>query len=224
MLHMILADSELEQVPAEIADDKPILWTARRRARKPTELILNSSLHHRAMRKLEDAERRGRPDIVHSCLLLAQDSPLNSEGLLRTYVHTRWDRVITVDPSANLPRSYNRFEGLMEQLFMAGVVPPEKPLLTLERSTLAELVRKIKPKKTIAFSENGERKKLGGVFEGVSSDEEACVIVGGFPHGDYSSDVKALTDDYVCIYPKLLTGPAVWVRAIHAFEQKFGVL
>jgi rRNA small subunit pseudouridine methyltransferase Nep1 len=224
MLHLILADSELERVPAEIATDKAIRWSARRRGRKPTELILDSGLHHRAMRGLPGKERRGRPDIVHLCLLLALDSPLNLEGLLRTYVHTREDWVITVNPSTNLPRAYHRFQGLMEQLFMTGEVPPERPLLRMEKSSLMKLIKRIGPRKTIALSENGERKRLEELFEGVSMRDEVCIIVGGFPHGDFLSDVKELADEIVSIYDKPLTAPAVLIRVISSYERKFGVM
>jgi rRNA small subunit pseudouridine methyltransferase Nep1 len=224
MLHLILADSELERMPPEIAVDKAIRWSARRRGRKPTELILDSSFHYRAMRRLPGKERRGRPDIVHLCLLLALDSPLNLEGLLRTYVHTREDRVITVDPSTNLPRAYRRFEGLMEQLFMTGEVPPERPLLRLEESSLAKLIKRIGPRKTIALSEKGERKGLDELFEGVSVRDEVCTIVGGFPHGEFISDVEELADEIVSIYEKPLTAPAVLIRVISSYERRFGVV
>jgi rRNA small subunit pseudouridine methyltransferase Nep1 len=224
MLHLILADSELERVPAEIAADRAIRWSARRRGRKPTELLLDSGLHHRAMRGLPEKERRGRPDIVHLCLLLALDSPLNLEGLLRTYVHTREDRVITVDPSTNLPRAHHRFEGLMEQLFITGGVPPERPLLRMEESSLAKLIKRIGPMKTIALSEKGEKRGLEELFEGISLRDEVCVIVGGFPHGDFLSDVKELADETVSIYAKPLTAPAVLTRVISSYERRFGVV
>ncbi len=224
MLHLILAESELEQVPAEIADHNIISWQARKRARKPTELILNSSFHHRAMEKLPGNERRGRPDIVHFCLSLMLDSPLNLEGRLRAYVHTRNDQVIFVDPSVNLPRSYNRFEGLMEQLFIEGAAPPEKPLLVLKKFSLAELVRRISPYRSIVFSENGVNKKLSEIFGRFSINEEICAIVGGFPHGDYITNMEGIANEVVSIYPKLLTAPAVISSILCSYEQRFEII
>jgi len=195
MLNLILADSELEQVPKEIAGHKTIRWQAQKRGRKPIELILNSSHHHRAMISLLDRDRRGRPDIVHSCLLQILDSPLNKEGQVRTYVHTRKNKVIKVDLTTNLPRMYNRFEGLIEQLFLSGAVPPEKPLLTLESMTLEQLLQELKPSKVTVFSEHGTPRKLDELFPDVKSDR--CVIVGGFPHGDFLSPVEKLADETV---------------------------
>jgi rRNA small subunit pseudouridine methyltransferase Nep1 len=223
VLHLILADSELEQVPREIAGHRVIKQLARRRGRRPTELLLNSSLHFPAMRKLPDADRRGRPDIVHVCLLLALDAPLNREGLLRTYVHTRHDKLITVDPSVHLPRMFYRFEGLMEHLFLTGAAPPENPLLHLEDASLKSLLERLKPRKVVTFSERGEQKLLNEIFGGLSKEEDVCVIVGGFPHGDFLSDVKELSDELVSIDPEPLHASTVLSRAIHAYENTFGV-
>ncbi|MEW6593017.1 MAG: 16S rRNA methyltransferase [Candidatus Hadarchaeota archaeon] len=223
MLHLVIADAELEQVPNEIAGHPVVQRSARKRGRKPAELILNSSLHHPAMKKLKDQERRGRPDIIHFTLLMALDAPLNREGLLRVYVHTRQNKLITVDPSADLPRAYSRFEGLVEQLFLTGAVPPEAPLLRLEQGTISEIVRKIKPKKVVTLSEKGERKRPEDIFDGVSADEEVCVLVGGFPHGDYLSDVGKISDEFVSIDPEALAVPTVVSRLIQAYEERFGV-
>ncbi|MEO2151558.1 MAG: 16S rRNA methyltransferase, partial [Thermococcus sp.] len=86
MLHLVIADSELELVPESIADHPAVVNYARRRGKKPEEVILEGSYHHAALRKLEDGERRGRPDIVHICLLNALESIANKEGKLRVYV------------------------------------------------------------------------------------------------------------------------------------------
>ncbi|MEW6221892.1 MAG: 16S rRNA methyltransferase [Candidatus Hadarchaeota archaeon] len=223
MLHLVIADAELEQVPREIAGHPAIQRSARRRGRKPTELILNSSLHYPAMKKLKDQERRGRPDIIHFSLLMALDTPLNREGLLKVYVHTRQNKLITVNPSADLPKMYGRFEGLFEQLFLTGAVPPEAPLLHLENGTLSEAIQKINPKKVMVLSEKGERKRTEDIFDGVAADEDVCVVVGGFPHGDYLSDVRKLSDEFVSIDPEALTVPTVVSRLVQAYEERFGV-
>ena len=223
MLHLILADSELETVPREIASHRVIRWWARRRGRLPTELLLDSSLHHPALRRLKDSGRRGRPDIVHQCLLAALDSPLNREGLLRSYVHTRNDRAITLDPSTRIPRAYHRFVGLLEQLFLEGAAPPEKPLLRIENASLADLIARIKPTKTICFSEHGQKRSFKELFRGFSKADEVCVIVGAFPHGEFLSEVSKLSDELVCIDPEPLHASTIVARAIYAYEDTFGI-
>ena len=210
-------------MPREIANHRVIQWHARRRGRRPIELLLNSSLHHQAMRRLPDGDRRGRPDIVHVCLLLALDTPLNREGLLRTYVHTRHNKIITVDPSTRLPRMFNRFTGLIEHLFLTGEAPPESPLLRLENASLAELIERIRPKKVITFSELGQRKLCRELFDDISKEDEVCVVVGGFPHGEFLSNVAELSDELVSIDPELLRAPTVTARAIYAYEEALGI-
>jgi len=185
--------------------------------------LLNSSLHYPAMRRLPDGDRRGRPDIVHRCLLLALDTPLNMEGLLRVYVHTRHNKLITLDPATRLPRMFNRFAGLIEHLFLAGEAPPEKPLLRLENASLAELIGQIKPKKVIIFSERGQRKLCGELFDGISKEDEVCVVVGGFPRGEFLSNVAEFSDELVSIDPESLRAPTVIARAIYVYEGALGI-
>jgi rRNA small subunit pseudouridine methyltransferase Nep1 len=223
MLHLILADAELETVPPEIASDRTIRWQARRRGRRPTELLLDSNYHYVAMRRLPEADRRGRPDIVHLCLLLALDSPLNREGLLRLYVHTRHDKLVTVDPATRIPRAQNRFAGLLEQLFLIGAVPPERPLLRIEDSSLSDIVRRIGAPKVITFTESGERKPYEELFRGLGGDDEVCVIVGAFPHGDFRSDVVGLSDELVCADPERLEAATVVTRTIYAYEEALSI-
>jgi rRNA small subunit pseudouridine methyltransferase Nep1 len=223
MLHLILADAELETVPAEIARHRTVAWQARRRGRRPIEILLDSNLHHQAMRRLPDADRRGRPDIVHVCLLAALDTPLNREGLLRLYVHTRQNKVITVDPATRLPRAYNRFVGLIEHLFLTGAAPPENPLLHLRNASLEKTISQIKPTKIITFSEHGDKKLHGELFRNISEDDEICAIIGGFPHGDFISNVREMSDELVCLDPEQLEALTVLTRAIHAYESALGV-
>ncbi|NJE55139.1 16S rRNA methyltransferase [Thermococcus sp. 21S9] len=190
MLHLVIADSELELVPKSIVEHPAVVNYARRRGKKPEEVILDSSYHHSALKKLEDGERRGRPDIVHICLLNALESIANREGRLRVYVHTRNDEVIYIKPETRLPRNYNRFLGLMESLFKNRVVPKDLALLRIEEKTLSELLEEIGPDEVFVMHEEGELMKprdFGKVLAGL---ENPLVIVGGFPHGDFRSKVE----------------------------------
>ena len=75
MISLILADAEVERVPMLCSDD---MASPRVCSVKDAELggviVLDSYIHRHLMQGLEDAERRGRPDIVHSFLLLSQGS------------------------------------------------------------------------------------------------------------------------------------------------------
>ncbi|HEU12835.1 MAG TPA: 16S rRNA methyltransferase, partial [Euryarchaeota archaeon] len=107
MLHIVLADSELETVPKELWSHPSVSKQARRRGKRPGNMVLDSNFHHAAISRYFPGEenRRGRPDIVQYFLLNTLESPLNIYGKLSVYVHTRKNQVIFVDPATRLPKS-----------------------------------------------------------------------------------------------------------------------
>lgn len=224
MLHLILADSELETVPPKISSDKSLQRKAQRRGRRATELILDSNYYHKPMRQLKDSERRGRPDIVQVCMLAALDSPLNREGLLKLHVHTRHNKIIGIDPETRIPRSYNRFIGLMEQLFLTGGVPPDEPLMKLQDMTLAERLKEIEAKRIIALSKRGNKFEKEDLFQGLKKKDDFCAIIGGFPHGEFLSDVDKLSDEMIRIYPETLDAITAVTHMIQFYEEKYGLI
>src|SRR5207244_12026570 len=118
MLTLILAESSIELVPNEIRGHPAILKSAERKKKDPRQLILDQSYHHSAILRLgKPGIGRGRPDIVHFCLLLALGSPLNSHNQLTCFLHTRHDHVITSDPCLRLPRNTNRFNALLSNTY-----------------------------------------------------------------------------------------------------------
>jgi len=192
VLHLIIADSELELVPKSILEHPAVINYAKKRGKRPEEVLLDSTYHHSALKKLEDGNKRGRPDIVHFCLINALESILNKEGELKVYVHTRNDEVIYVKPETRIPRNYNRFVGLMESLFKNKVVPPELELLRLEEKTLSQLLEEIKPDAVFIMHELGEFMKPKDFGQLLKQFKEPAVIVGGFPHGDFKSKVDGV--------------------------------
>lgn len=46
-------------------------------------------------------------------LLMLMDSPLNRAGLLQVYIHTQKNVLIEVNPQTRIPRTFDRFCGLM---------------------------------------------------------------------------------------------------------------
>jgi len=172
------------------------------------------------MRKLKESEKRGRPDIVHFALLEALGSPLNKEGLLQVYVHTINDYVITVNPEARLPRNYNRFVGLLEQLFELGRVPSVgQALLKLERKTLPQLLHETETDYVIAFSRKGTPNTLEEAIFRLSEKQRPAVIIGGFPHGHFSEKTVRLASEVVCIDPEMLETWTLTSRVIYEYER-----
>jgi len=219
-LILVLAESALETIPEGLWTHPAVQRYSKRRGKHPRFLLLDRSYHHTAMRKLEEGEKRGRPDIVHFALLEALGSPLNKEHLLQVYVHTINDYVIVVNPEARLPRNYSRFVGLMEQLFELGRIPPSEPaLLTLEHKTLQQLLHQIKPDYVMAFSRRGKPHTLEEAVSRLTDKERPVVIVGGFPHGSFSETTVKLTNKVVCIDPEMLETWTVTSRVIYEYER-----
>ncbi len=217
MLTLVLADAELEVVPPPLQGHPAVRTSAKKRGRSPAAILLDSSLHHPALRTFPDGERRGRPDIVHLFVLLCLDSVLNAQGQLRTIVHTRNDDVIRIAPETRIPKNYPRFVGLMEDLFQRGAVPEDKPLLTLERGTpLAKLLGEL-PAPRWAFKEGGEPVNLWTAFAKLEGDLVA--VVGGFPHGDFRSPVAGLCDRVVSIHEEPLRAWTVTSEILVAYRQ-----
>lgn len=225
MLTLIYAESALETVPKELWQHSAIKKYAEKKGKPPQFLILDRSYHHSAMRQLADNEKRGRPDIVHFSLLEALGSPLCKNGLLRVYVHTLDDNVISVNPETRLPRNYDRFIGLMEQLFESGQIPPEgSPLLTLERNvSLSKLTKSLKPDYTIVFSQDGALKTMEQAISGFSEKKNFLAIVGGFPHGTFSEPIEKLADQVVSIDRETLEAWTVSTRVIYEYERAIGL-
>ena len=134
-MNLIFTETALELVPREILLHPSVRRNAKRRKKAAEETLLDRSLHHYAMDKLTNAEKRGRPDIIHICLLLTMGSPLNRMGKLNVSISTVNGFEIEVDASTRPPRDCIRFNGLMEQLLINGAVPVEgEPLMKLYRS------------------------------------------------------------------------------------------
>jgi len=222
LLILVLAESALETVPERLWTHRSVQIYAKMRRKHPQFVLLDRSYHHAAMKRLEQSEKRGRPDIVHFALLEALGSPLNKEGLLQTYVHTINDHVLIVDPSTRLPRNCNRFVSLIEQLFEHGRVPPqstENALLLLKRKTLPQLIREIKPSYVLAFSRLGKPCTLEEAVSKISIENKPAVIVGAFPHGHFSETTVRLANEVVAIDFETMETWTMISRIIYEFER-----
>jgi rRNA small subunit pseudouridine methyltransferase Nep1 len=252
-LTLILAGSALELVPQSIASHTACRNYARKHNKRPTHTILDGSIHHSAMRKLPDRERRGRPDIVHFCLLEALGSPLNREGRLDTWVHTADDRVIHFDPSLKLPRSQDRFKGVMEKLLVEGSL--ENRLMTIEDGvSFTDLLEKLDVDTIIGFSEEGAddweklidelsegmcaegdgngKGKGGGAVDGSGGSVAGAVagvgpgialVVGGFAHGGFPADILSTFTHKVSLFREPLDAWTVVSRALASWEKSLGI-
>lgn len=224
MLNLVIAESALERVPSSIQGRPSVVKHAQRVGKRPDQLLLDRTYHHSAMIELDRAERRGRPDIIHMSLLAALGTPLNKEGLLRVFVHTIEDKVIDVNPETRLPKNYNRFTGLIEQLYEDGKVPREGPtLLSMEDENLRSLVRDIGSPFVVALTRIGKPATLMEVAESLIKHDEPTVIVGGFPRGHFEKETLDEATQIVSIDPETLDTWIVVSRVLYEYEKTIGL-
>lgn len=220
MLNLVLAESAQELVPKSLWSHPSVSKRARRLKKNAGEILLDRSYHHSAMLSLENDQKRGRPDIVHFCLLNSLGTPLNWEGRLRTFVHTQEDRVIHIDPQTRLPRNYDRFVGLIEQLYLLGRAPRSgKKLLEIRNEKLSELVSSLGASRVVAMSRAGVKSTIEKVIELVVEEVNPIFFVGGFPTGRFTRDTLKLADNVFSIDPETLDAWVVVSRIIYEYER-----
>ena len=69
------------------------------------------------------------------------ESPDFSRG--ECQVHTVRGKVIEFSRAVRIPRTYNRFKGLMAKLLKEGAVPKDRPLIRVLESSLKDLLESV---------------------------------------------------------------------------------
>ncbi|MBY8997273.1 MAG: 16S rRNA methyltransferase [Candidatus Thorarchaeota archaeon] len=231
MLHIILLDCALELVPREITSLKQIQKHANRRGKKTNELLLDQTHHGQSMTKLSDYERRGRPDIIFLSLLSILETPLCKEGLLSVHLHLQDGQIIEVQPDVRLPRNYDRFVGLMEQLLLKGRVPPTgDPLLHFSDVSLGDLISKLREgssnAKTLLAIEGGQKTSVENLRRLLPQDPTVPVIVGigAFPHGDLSEETIEIFDASIELDKDVMMAWQVCAELLWVYSLSVGVV
>jgi rRNA small subunit pseudouridine methyltransferase Nep1 len=144
---------------------------------------------------------------------------LNREGLLRTYIHTIEDNVIAIDPNVKLPRNYDRFIGLLEQLYEEKNVPPgEQPLLSIRKCTLSELIRESGVSPVVAFSTLGKPASVKDACVPISEADVPAVLIGGFAHSHFSQSTTRLASHLFSTDREPLDAWVIAARVIYEYE------
>src|SRR5881296_2389759 len=225
MLSLILAESSIELVPNEISGHPAIIKWAKRKNKDPPHLVLDQNYHHSAILRLgKSGVGRGRPDIAHFSLLVALGSPLNADNQLNCIVHTRDDYVITIDPSARLPRNTDRFTSLLEQLYEESRIPSRgSPLMSLKQETLPKLLNEISSDNVVALTTQGSPKPMEIIADDLEKTRRPVVLVGGFPLGHFSSQTMDALSATYRIDRRRLEAWTVVGRAIYDYERAIGL-
>ena len=132
------------------------------------------------------------------------------------YIHTIDDKVIYFGENIHIPKSYHRFEGLIEKLFLEKTIESNgNVLLEIKEKSFSELIDEIKPSKVIGLSSKGKKYS----FENIISEipENCCLVVGGFQKGQFSNIVQSRVDQLISIGDFSLEAHVVVARMLYEY-------
>jgi rRNA small subunit pseudouridine methyltransferase Nep1 len=218
MISLILAESALELVPLELQDHPSVLSHAQKLGKNPSEILLDNSWHFAAMKGIKNEIKRGRPDLVHFSILEATTIPLYLQNKIKIYVHTIGDKVIYIGQNVHIPKSYHRFEGLIEKLFLEKTIQTDTSiLLEIKEKSFSELINEIKPSKIIGFSTRGELRS----FEKISSEisDNTCIVIGGFQKGHFSESTTSKITQLFSVDNLSYEAHVVIARMLYEYEK-----
>lgn len=223
MHSIILEEASLELVPSKYKSHSSCRLVENRFGIPPAMQILDDNYHHQLMVKLSNREKRGRPDIVHFALLDITSTPAFMEGLVKVYLHTINNTTIKFLSGVRLPRTFERFCGVMAKLLSGKMEEKEKRLFEVRNEEATDqLVSSIDSERVVCLSTEGLPKDLlSFVRDFHSRDESATWIVGGFPHGHFGDEVKSLATDIISISKYSLAAHVVTGRLCFAIESSW---
>jgi rRNA small subunit pseudouridine methyltransferase Nep1 len=218
MISLILAESSLELVPKELKSHPSVVSHAQKLGKKPSEILLDNSWHFAAMKGIKDEIKRGRPDLVHFCILEATTIPLYKKNKIKIYIHTIDDKVIYVGENVNIPKSYHRFEGLIEKLFLEkSIVANDNVLLEIKEKSFSDLIDEIKPSKIIGLSSKGQKHSFENTV--LEMPENCCLVVGGFQKGHFSDAVQSRINQLISIEDSSFEAHVIVARMLYEYEK-----
>ena len=218
MISLILTESSLELLPKELSSHPSVISHAQKLGKRPSEILLDNSWHFAAMKGISDEIKRGRPDLVHFCILEATTIPLYTKNKIKIYIHTIDDKVIYVGENVHIPKSYHRFEGLIEKLFLEKTIEANgNVLLELKEKSFSELIDEIKPSKVIGLSSKGEKHSFENTISEFS--DNCCLIVGGFQKGHFSDAIQSKINQMISIDDSSLEAHVVVARLLYEYEK-----
>ncbi len=216
-LTIILADCGLELIPKQIRKHSAVQRNLS--SKNYSSQLLDNALHHSAMKDLKDSEKRGRPDILHVCLLYALGSPLNKSGNLNLFGHTLNDKIFKFNPELRIARNFNRFKGLMAKLLIDGEITANgTSLITQIDTSVKNLIERLNKSEIILFSSKGKLVKTPKEVFPDAKSQNYIAIIGGFQKGGFSEEILSLSDNLISISKHPLDAWNVVGKVITYFE------
>lgn len=151
---------------------------------------------------------------------MLMDSPLNRAGLLQVYIHTEKNVLIEINPQTRIPRTFDRFCGLMVQLLhkysIHAADGPQKLLKVIKNPVSDHL-----PLGCKKYGTSFHVEKVTNPRDIVPEKEPVVVVIGALSHG--SVDVDYIEDTIsISSYP--LSAALACAKICSAFEEKWNVV
>lgn len=186
---MVFFESALELIPKSLRKHPLIRKKWQKNLKKKNRgILLDGAVHRPLLNSLEEAEKRGRPDIIHHSLINIVYSPLFREKKVKVFIHTRNDMCIQISYHWRVPVNYNRFCGLFSQLLLKQRVPLSgEPILTVKYCTLSNLLQQFENSQIFFCDVPTEStKELVSMknLEEISHFSSKVFLIGGFQHGE----------------------------------------
>ena len=216
MLNLVIAEAALELIPSSLQAHPSVRNEARRREAKASGMLLDRSIHHHAMLKLDENEKRGRPDLVHLTLLSVTSTPLYLSGQVKVYIHTRGNVVLELKERTRPPKSYARFRDLVQKLL---VERPGTGLITVYDGTIPELIARIHADLVIGLSTQGKMSTFEEVAMETLQAVNPAVLIGGFPKGHFSPEVISWLHLVLRVHKDSLDAHVVAARLVYEVER-----
>ncbi len=218
MITIVLAESSLELIPSSLHHHPSVTSYSKKFKKSPSQTLLDNSWHFGAMKGLDNEIKRGRPDIVHLTLLSLCTTPAFFKNKIKVYVHTTDNNVISISNQTRLPKSYHRFQGLIEKLFIEKKIKSENDtLMEISFSSLPKLISKIKPSTIVGLTTKGQKITLEKLFEQIP--DNSCILIGGFQKGHYNKDTEKMINESFRINDSSLEAHVVAGRLIYEYEK-----
>ena len=218
MISLIISESSLELIPLELEDHPSVVSHARKLGKYPSDILLDNSWHFAAMKGIKNEIKRGRPDLVHFSILEATTIPLYLQNKLNIFVHTVDDKVIHFGKNVHLPKSYHRFEGVIEKLYQEKkIMAKNELLLEIKEQTFSELIDEINPSKIFGFSTEGQLSSYEKIAAQIS--DNSCIIIGGFQKGHFSDSIQNKITDLYSIGNESFESHVITSRILYEYEK-----
>ncbi|TFG20727.1 MAG: hypothetical protein EU533_05895 [Promethearchaeota archaeon] len=223
-LIIFLVECGLEIIPKKLRNHSAVRKNVKEH--NYSSQLLDNALHHTAMSKLPNFRKRGRPDILHTCLLNILGSPANKAGFIKIYVHTVHDRIFEFNPEIKLARNYNRFKGLMAKVLIDGNISTNGSYLIKELDNeLNKIILSFHDTEIILCSSKGKiLSEYSDLFKKDAPPKNYLVIIGGFQKGYFSNDFTNLNVNKISVSRYSLDAWIVVSKIINLYENASGIM